>query len=96
MARPSMVRLAEKGSSMGLTVPNILQATVAIASFAAGGFWVKSASVRLPSVATTHWDGGGAFPAALAEQCRWNAYAAWSAAVAALFQILAMMQPLWS
>ena len=81
---------------MGLIVLNILQALVAIASFAAGGFWVRSASVKLPSVTTTQHDGGGAFPATLAEQCRWNAYAAWSAAVAALFQVLALLQPLWA
>jgi hypothetical protein len=75
---------------------DILQAIVCVMSVLAGIFWVKSAMVKLPSVTTTQWDGGGAFPAALAEQCKWNACAAWSAAIAALFQVLSFLLPLWT
>jgi hypothetical protein len=72
------------------------QATVCFMSVLAGIFWVKSATVKLPSVTTTQWDGGGAFPTALAKQCKWNAYAAWSAASAALFQVLSFFLPFWT
>jgi hypothetical protein len=75
---------------------DVLQAIVCVMSVLAGTFWVKSAMVKLPSATTTQWDGGGAFPAALAEQCRWNACAAWSAAIAALFQALSFLLPLWT
>jgi len=55
---------------------DILQAIVCVMSVLAGIFWVKSATVKPPSVTSTQYDGGGAFPAALAKQGMWNAYAA--------------------
>ena len=73
---------------------DILQAIVCVMSVLAGIFWVKSATVKPPSVTSTQYDGGGAFPAALAKQGMWNAYAAWCAAIAALFQVLSFILPL--
>ncbi len=75
---------------------DFLQAIVCVMSVLAGIFWVKSATVKLPSVTSTQYDGGGAFPAALAKQGKWNAYAAWCAAIAALFQVLSFVLPLFT
>jgi hypothetical protein len=55
-------------------------------SFFAGVFWIVSASVNLPSPTEQPWKGEGTFSLAVAKQSRWNARAAWSAAIAALLQ----------
>jgi hypothetical protein len=71
----------------------ILQAIICVMSGLAGIFWVKSATVKLPSVTSTQYDGEGAFAAALAKQGKWNTRAAWSAAIATLFQVLTFLLP---
>jgi hypothetical protein len=54
-----------------------------LCSFLAGVFWIVSASVKLPSPFEQPWKGEGPFSLAVAKQSRWNAMAAWSAAIAA-------------
>jgi hypothetical protein len=56
-------------------------------------FWIKTASVKLPSPMNEQWGGGGPFSTAVATQTRWNARAAWCAAGAAAFQALAYVVP---
>jgi hypothetical protein len=55
-------------------------------SILARAFWIVSASVKLPSPTEQPWKGEGPFSGAVAKQCRWNARAAWSAAIAAGLQ----------
>jgi hypothetical protein len=55
-------------------------------SVLAGAFWIASASVKLPSPTQQPWIREGPFSLAVAKQSRWNAMAAWSAAIAAGFQ----------
>jgi hypothetical protein len=55
-------------------------------SILAGVFWILSASVKLPSPTEQPWKGEGPFSLAVAKQSRWNARAAWSAAIAAGLQ----------
>jgi hypothetical protein len=64
----------------------LLQWGMALASMLAAFCWVRSTR-EIPNVtAGLNWDGGRAFPVALAEQSLWNARAAKFAAVAAAFQ----------
>jgi hypothetical protein len=75
-----------------------LQCAIIVASMVAGICWVKSATVKIPNMTENlTWEGKGAFPDALAEQSRWNARAAWAAAVAAAFQVIVFIKtvPPW-
>ena len=76
----------------------VVQWIIVIASLVAGICWVKSATVKIPNMTeNTTWGGRGAFPDALAEQSRWNARAAWAAALAAVFQAIVFIKtaPPW-
>ena len=65
----------------------VLQSLIVLFSLMAGGFWTKSAMVKLPNMMeNTTWAGTGAFPDALQSQAKWNRFAAVSAAIAAAAQ----------
>ena len=53
---------------------DFLQFGVCVFSVLAAGFWLQSATTRLPKLATkARWRGAGTFPQALTNQSRWNA-----------------------
>ena len=68
-----------------------LQAAVVVIGAASAGAWAKSASVKIPSLTTTTWDGGGAYPAAMAVQGLWNKRAAFLAAIASFVQAVTLL-----
>lgn len=68
-----------------------LQLTVVGTGAVSAYAWARSAAVKMPCVTESSFDGGGPYPAALAEQARWNQRAAFTAAVAAFGQTLALL-----
>ena len=84
--------------TLAIILDYFLQWAIVVTSMVAGICWVKSAIVKVPNMTeNTTWEGKGAFPDALAEQSRWNARAAWAAAVAAAFQAIVFIKtvPSW-
>jgi hypothetical protein len=71
-------------SSRGII--QVIPGLTCLFSVLAGAFRIMSASVRLPSPMEQPWAGEGPFSLVVAKQSRWNARAAWGAAVSALLQ----------
>ena len=68
-----------------------LEAGIGFFSLLAAICWIRSACVKLPTVtAGTGWD-GSAPSAALQRQGKWNRYAALSAGLAALCQVVELV-----
>jgi hypothetical protein len=67
-------------------IAEAISVLICLFSILAGVFWIMSASVKLPSPMEQPWIGEGPFSLAVAKQSRWNARAAWSAAIAAGLQ----------
>jgi hypothetical protein len=73
---------------------DFLQLNVCVFSILAAGFWLQSASSRLPSLTKSVGPGGtGPFPEAITTQSRWSAAGAACAGVAAFSQSLAVVLP---
>jgi hypothetical protein len=73
---------------------DFLQFGVCVFSVLAAGFWLQSATTRLPKLATkARWRGAGTFPQALTNQSRWNAAGTVCAGTAAFSQSVAVVLP---
>ena len=73
---------------------DLLQLSVCLFSALAGGFWLQSATNKLPRAASNHRsEATVSFPNALTSQSRWGAAAATCAGVAAFCQSVAVLLP---
>jgi hypothetical protein len=73
---------------------DFLQLSVCVFSVLAAGFWLQSATNRLPKLASNpSGQGTGALPEALIGQSRWSAAGAACAGMAAFSESLARMLP---
>jgi hypothetical protein len=68
-----------------------LQFLTCIFSALAAYFWIRSASVKLPSPTSQPWKGEGPFSTAVMTQTTRNAQAAWCATAAAGCQVLFLL-----
>jgi hypothetical protein len=77
-----------------MTLYGFLQFGVCVFSILAAGFWLQSATSRLPKPLTkVARRDAGIFPQALLSQSRWNAAGAVCAGTAALSQSVATVLP---
>jgi hypothetical protein len=77
-----------------MTSYDFLQFSVCVFSILAAGFWLQSATSRLPKPTTkASRQGAGLFPQVLTSQSRWNAAGAVCAGTAAFSQSVATVLP---